>query len=81
MGSYQHIYGQFITKEACLGEGTNNTQKAAKSPKDVLGIAKEHGHEFTADKITELSKEELEGVAGADNKITNFYNVQLSCCP
>jgi len=40
-----------------------------------LGIAKEHGHEFTADKITELSKEELEGVAGADNKITNFYNV------
>ena len=26
--------------------------------------AKEHGHDFTADKITELSEEELEGVAG-----------------
>ncbi|KZR82595.1 Nitrogen fixation protein of unknown function [Synechococcus sp. MIT S9509] len=38
--------------------------KAAKNPEDVVGIAKEHGHEFTADKITELSEEELEGVAG-----------------
>ena len=38
--------------------------KAAKSPKEVVAIAKKHGHEFTADKITELSEEELEGVAG-----------------
>ena len=38
--------------------------KAAKSPEDVVGIAKEQGFEFTADKITELSKAELEGVAG-----------------
>ena len=38
--------------------------KAAKSPEDVVGIAKEHGHEFTADKITELSNEELESMAG-----------------
>ena len=37
---------------------------AAKLPEDVVAIAKEHGHEFTADKITELSEEELEGVAG-----------------
>ena len=41
--------------------------KAAKTPEDVVGIAKEHGHEFTADKITELSEEELEGVAGGKN--------------
>ena len=39
--------------------------KAAKSPEDVVGIAKEHGHEFTADKVSELSGEELEGVGGA----------------
>ncbi|QNI54292.1 nif11-like leader peptide domain protein [Synechococcus sp. BIOS-E4-1] len=49
-------------------KGDSNLQeklKAAKSPDDVVGIAKEHGHEFTADKIDgELSKEELEGVAG-----------------
>ena len=38
--------------------------KAAKSSEDVVGIAKEYGHEFTADKITELSEDELEGVAG-----------------
>ena len=38
--------------------------KAAKSPEDVVGIAKEHGFEFTADKISQLSEEELEAVAG-----------------
>ena len=38
--------------------------KAAKSTEDAVAIAKEHGHDFTADKITELSEEELEGVAG-----------------
>ena len=38
--------------------------KAAKSSDDVVGIAKEHGHEFTADKISQLSEEELQGVAG-----------------
>ena len=38
--------------------------KAAKSADEVVSIAKEHGHEFTADKITELSEEDLEGVAG-----------------
>ena len=38
--------------------------KAAKSPEDVAGIAKEHGHEFTSDKINQISEEELEGVAG-----------------
>ena len=48
-------------------KGDSNLQdklKAAKSPEDVVGIAKEHGHEFTADKIIELSEKELEGVAG-----------------
>jgi predicted ribosomally synthesized peptide with nif11-like leader len=38
--------------------------KAAKSPEDVVGIAKEHGHEFSEDHLSELSEEELEGVAG-----------------
>ena len=44
--------------------------KAAKTPEEVVGIAKEHGHEFTADKFTELSEEELEGVAG-DGTLAN----------
>ena len=38
--------------------------KAAKSSDKVVSIAKEYGHEFTADKISQLSEEELEGVAG-----------------
>ena len=38
--------------------------KAAKSPAEVVGIAKEHGHEFTQDHMQKLSEEELEGVAG-----------------
>ena len=38
--------------------------KAAKTPDEVMGIAKEHGHEFTQDHMQEISEEELEGVAG-----------------
>ncbi len=38
--------------------------KAAKTPEDVVGIAKEHGHDFGTEHISQLSEEELEGVAG-----------------
>ena len=38
--------------------------KAAKSPDEVVGIAKEHGHEFTENHMNQLSDEDLEGVAG-----------------
>ena len=42
--------------------------KAAKSPEDVVGIAKEHGHELTAElvkrSVVELSEEELQSVTG-----------------
>jgi len=38
--------------------------KAAKSQDDVVSIAKEHGHEFESQHISQLSEEELEGVAG-----------------
>ena len=48
-------------------KGDSNLQeklKAAQSPEDVVATAKEYGLEFTADKITEFSEEELEVVAG-----------------
>ena len=51
-------------------KGDSNLQeklKAAKSPDEVVGIAKEQGHEFSADHIStfsELNDNELEGVAG-----------------
>ena len=38
--------------------------KAAVSPEDVVGIAQEYGHEFTVNKISQLSEGELEDVAG-----------------
>ena len=40
--------------------------KAAKTSEDVVGIAKEHGHEFATEHMTQLSEEELEGVAGGN---------------
>ena len=51
--------------------------KAAKSPEDVVGIAKEHGHEFTTDKIGQLSEEELEGVAGGQDTTCEFLSANL----
>ena len=48
-------------------KGDSNLQerlKAAKSPDEIVSIAKEHGHEFTVDKLGQLSEEELERVAG-----------------
>ena len=38
--------------------------KAAKSPEDVVAIAKEHGHEFVSEQLSQLSSKELEGVSG-----------------
>ena len=66
-------------------KGDSNLQeklKAAKSPEDVVGIAKEHGHEFTADKINllqpqDLSDADLEGVSGG----TYEANSTLDICP
>ena len=52
----------FIAK-AKNDQSIQDKLKAAKSPEEVVNIAKEHGHEFTADKINQLSEEELEGMA------------------
>ena len=48
-------------------KGDSNLQdklKAAKSYEEIVCIAKEHGHEFSADKINLLSENELEVLAG-----------------
>ena len=54
--------------------------KAAKSPEEVVGIAKEHGYKFTADKITELSEEELEGVTGGTFTVI-VPTIDVGKCP
>ena len=41
--------------------------KAAKSPDDVVSIAKEHGHDSGTEHISQLSEEELADVAGGVN--------------
>ena len=38
--------------------------KAAKSQDDVVSIAKEHGHDFGTEHISQLSEGELESVSG-----------------
>ena len=38
--------------------------RAAKSPDDVAGIAKEHGYEITAEQMSQLNESELENLAG-----------------
>ena len=64
----------FIAK-AKNDQSIQDKLKAAKSLEEVVSIAKEHGHEFTADKITELSEDELEGVAGG----AATGNMELGC--
>ena len=49
-----------VKTDTSLQENLN----AAKSPEDVVGIAKEYGFEFTADKLTELSEKDLENISG-----------------
>ena len=44
--------------------------KAAKSPEDVVSIAKEHGHDFALEHINQLTDKELEGVSGGTAIIT-----------
>ena len=48
--------------------------KAAKSPEEVVSIAKEHGHEFSEDHLSGLSEEELESMSGGAN------TPNLCCC-
>ena len=53
----------FIAK-ANADQSIQDKLKATKTSEDVVGIAKDHGHEFTTDKIIMLSEEELEGLSG-----------------
>ena len=60
-------------------KGDSNLQeklKAAKTPEDVVGIAKEHSRKFSADKLSQLSEEELEGVAGGDFQLDCWLSIK-----
>ena len=64
----------FIAK-AKEDQSIQDKLKAAKSPEDVVSIAKEHGHEFSADHLSQLSEEELEGVSGGCHCQTYGWNL------
>ena len=54
-------------------KGDSNLQeklKAAKSPEDVVGIAKEHDHYFTSETLSkgQITDEEMEKLAGGGTR-------------
>ena len=55
----------FLSK-AKTDESLQSKLQGAKSTEEVIGIAKECGHDFSADSIdrTQLSDQDLEGVSG-----------------
>ena len=57
--------------------------KAAKSQDEVLSIAKELGHDFGTEHISQLSEEDLEVVAGGRGFTvsTNCHFATLRKCP
>ena len=68
----------FIAK-AKDDQASQEKLKAAKTPDDVIVIAKEHGHEFASEHMTQLSEEELEGVAGG-GKWTGKTQLSVAWC-
>ncbi len=58
--------------------------KAAKSPEDVVAIAKEHGYEFTVDESNnakiELSEDELEKVSGGVASVAGLGGAAGAVC-
>lgn len=53
--------------------------KAAKSQDEVMSIAKERGHNFDTEHISQLSEEELEGVSGGTGVIITAISLCLLC--
>ena len=52
--------------------------KAAKSQDDVVSMAKEHGHDFGTEHMSQLSQEELEDVAGG---FEQTFTAAWEICP
>ena len=53
--------------------------KIAKSNEEVVAIGKEHGHDFTADKLGQLSQLELENVTGGIICLLSNINLSNIC--
>ena len=47
--------------------------KEAKSPDDVVALAKERGHEFSSEHVMQLNEEDLEGISGGVNLCASMF--------
>ena len=64
--------------KAFLAKAQNDTViqaklKEAKTPDDVVGIAKDHGHSFSSDNVTQLDEEDLKGLSGGLNLCASMF--------
>ncbi|KZR87176.1 Nif11-like leader peptide family natural product precursor [Synechococcus sp. MIT S9504] len=60
-----------VKPDSCLQE----KPIAANSPEDVIGIGKEHSHEYTANQCSQPMEAELEGVSGGGLYIPSIFCV------
>ena len=45
----------------------------AKTPDDVVEIAKDHGHNFSSDHVTQIDEEDLKGISGGLNLCASMF--------
>ena len=60
-----------------LDKSTQDKLKEAKAPKQILEIAKAHGHRFAEDmlKSRQLTDDELEGIEGGNCVTASWFKV------
>ena len=60
-----------------LDKSTQDKIKEAKTPEQILEIAKEHGHHFAEDmlKSRQLTDDELEGIEGGNCVTASWFKV------
>ena len=63
------MFTEKVKGDPSLQEGL----KASKSQNEVVSIAKEHGHEFEAEHVSQISEKALDGLAGGGGT-TPKYN-------
>ena len=64
--------------KAFLAKAQNDTViqaklKEAKTPDDVVAIAKAHGHHFSSEHVTQIDEEDLKGISGGLNLCASMF--------
>ena len=53
--------------------------RASKSNDEVVSIAKEHGYEFSTERLNQLTTAELEGIAGGGDYSCGYDGIPNTC--